>query len=434
MNIVQDLYIFIFIFLLYSSRTAPVKLVNSSSFPVTTKNGYDEDILISEIPVVKTRGAEQTGPIQDKYLEIIIALDQSTLDFIDSGEMPIKNFLRNFLPYYNHLMSQLGIHVFVKRLIHLPRDKFAPSLTISMRDYNDRVADFNSAEIEKTYSHDYLLAFTSNHNLFPGDSLGNAVISGICYKRISMSLLRFRPASRNRMFTGKELAAIAAHETGHSLGLKHEFYYDVRMEDGKIPRGYGTCKANLTFETCIMQGAYIAGQIANQWSGYSIDEIRKIEAQGLLTCLRNEPSQSDVKSTEYPVCGNGIVETGETCDCLQSDDSCSRQCNIALNGCGQTPGGPTTRYSTCSTLRFTTDYTTRRPPCTRSTPGDDSVTDNISIPTDESNRSMSSWRTISVVFIVVLVASACLCCSIFMWSKLQGESCQSSQSEQFSLH
>lgn len=223
-----------------------------------------------------------------------------------------------------------------------------------------------------------------------------------------MSLLRFRPASRDSMFTGKELAAIAAHETGHSLGLRHELYYDGGIEDGKIPRGYGTCKANLTFETCIMQGAYIAGQIANQWSGYSIDKIRKIETQGLLMCLRNKPSQSDVKSTEYPICGNGIVETGESCDCLRSDDSCSRQCNIALNGCGQTPGGPTTRYSTRFTPRFTTDYTTRRPLYTRSTPGDDSVTDDISVPTDEPNRSTSSWKTISVVFIVVLVTSALL--------------------------
>lgn len=48
------------------------------------------------------------------------------------------------------------------------------------------------------------------------------------------------------------------------------------------------------------------------WSNCSIRELQQgLEIQGLGSCLTNDP----VIVFTDPLCGNGIRETGEACDC-----------------------------------------------------------------------------------------------------------------------
>ncbi|KAF8355914.1 adm-2 [Pristionchus pacificus] len=105
------------------------------------------------------------------------------------------------------------------------------------------------------------------------------------------------------------VASTIAHEMGHNFGMDHDVDYE------------GTCKcpknrAGITH--CIM--AKSAGwEAPSHWSDCSLNYLQTSLGRGVDLCLLNEPDRS-----EKAVCGNGIVEEGEDCDCGQG--GCNHDC------------------------------------------------------------------------------------------------------------
>ena len=104
-------------------------------------------------------------------------------------------------------------------------------------------------------------------------------------------------------------ATVIAHELGHNLGSQHD--------------GNGNACPTSGF---IMNAVVSQGSPPTQFSTCSKNYMQTF-LDGSVTCVLNEPTSS---WTDEPVCGNGIVEDGEQCDCGQTNcasvDSC---CNGA---------------------------------------------------------------------------------------------------------
>ncbi|GMR62269.1 hypothetical protein PMAYCL1PPCAC_32464 [Pristionchus mayeri] len=105
------------------------------------------------------------------------------------------------------------------------------------------------------------------------------------------------------------VASTIAHEMGHNFGMDHDVDYE------------GTCKcpkSRAGYTHCIM--AKSAGwEAPSHWSDCSLNYLQTSLGRGVDLCLLNEPDRS-----EKAVCGNGIVEEGEDCDCGQA--GCNHDC------------------------------------------------------------------------------------------------------------
>lgn len=158
---------------------------------------------------------------------------------------------------------------------------------------------------------------------------------------------------------------VIAHETGHTFGAVHDCTAQTcgdgtATKQGCCPLSSGSCNANAGY---IMNPS--TGSSINQFSPCSVGNIcsaigRKSVQIGCLTNNR------DVNTISGSQCGNGIVESGEECDCggtegcganaccdpttckfksnavcdPANEECCTSSCNFATNGtvCRQSTG------------------------------------------------------------------------------------------------
>ncbi len=104
-----------------------------------------------------------------------------------------------------------------------------------------------------------------------------------------------------------------AHEVGHNLGANHD--EDVNCPENFIMSSSGSNLANPKFSSC------------------SVDEmttqLRKTLANPRSNCLVDKPEDED--KDDFSVCGNGVVEGEEECDCGLSYLTCGDPCCYAAH-------------------------------------------------------------------------------------------------------
>ncbi|XP_010575063.1 PREDICTED: disintegrin and metalloproteinase domain-containing protein 9-like [Haliaeetus leucocephalus] len=127
-----------------------------------------------------------------------------------------------------------------------------------------------------------------------------------------------------------------AHEIGHSLGFSHD---DAKQFQNKF------CNCNCTQRGCIMRtspGSCLA--FSNCTMGEYYDEVIRKN----LPCLLNIPS---LKPFLLELCGNGVLEKEEECDC-GSDEACLQEGCCFSSSCLLTPGASCYRGECCHKCQF----------------------------------------------------------------------------------
>ncbi|KAL7795201.1 Metallo-peptidase family M12 domain-containing protein [Trichoderma ceciliae] len=105
---------------------------------------------------------------------------------------------------------------------------------------------------------------------------------------------------------------VFAHESGHTFGAVHDCTSSTCPVD---PSSQACCPLNTT--TCDAGGRFImnpsTGDGITQFSPCSVGNIcSSLKAAALSTCLTDNKNVPTITGSQ---CGNGIVETGEECDC-----------------------------------------------------------------------------------------------------------------------
>ncbi|XP_065180648.1 zinc metalloproteinase-disintegrin-like MTP8 [Sycon ciliatum] len=126
---------------------------------------------------------------------------------------------------------------------------------------------------------------------FDGTVVGLAYLSRVCTSNQVSIVQRLTSG-----YTDQIAAFIMTHELGHNLGMSHD--------DGRA------CDNCTTGSTCIMNTA-VGPTSIGQWTACSVTDRNTLVATSGVHCLRNSPTQL----FSAPSCGNGFLESGESCDC-----------------------------------------------------------------------------------------------------------------------
>ncbi|MGB0646981.1 MAG: M12 family metallo-peptidase, partial [Bradymonadia bacterium] len=136
----------------------------------------------------------------------------------------------------------------------------------------------------------------SNLN-FSGNTIGKAFVRSMCVYEYSGAVIQATHSTAAD-------AAVSAHEMGHNLGMVHD----------------GTSTAQWDARACnssefIMSATANVNAPQSSFSTCSKAALDAFVASGQLGCLENEPP------SEGGVCGDGVLNLGEDCDCGQADCS-----------------------------------------------------------------------------------------------------------------
>ncbi|XP_023214033.1 disintegrin and metalloproteinase domain-containing protein 10-like isoform X2 [Centruroides sculpturatus] len=162
-------------------------------------------------------------------------------------------------------------------------------------------------EFAKKYRHDSCMALAFCHRDFDGGVVGKAFLKGLCHHSTFGSLNTDVGIATNLnggvVISRSIVSIILAHEIGHTFGSPHDKPGDAVCAPGDKNRAIGNY---------IMYPVASDGYFRNNWifSPCSKKELYETIYSQQGHCLKKKSKS---------VCGNGITELGEECDCGRRD-------------------------------------------------------------------------------------------------------------------
>jgi len=154
---------------------------------------------------------------------------------------------------------------------------------------------------------EFCLAYMFTYLDFHNGTAGLASIGTMCRHRQNSGFITLLNNGLDRSINDSIITL--AHELGHSLGAQHD--QDVKDED---------CGENY------IMAATMNDSLVEEFSNCSVrsmkEKVAVVLEDPMLNCLLTD----DESPLEVSVCGNGLVEPGEECDCGDTQESCTDPC------------------------------------------------------------------------------------------------------------
>ncbi|XP_051771375.1 disintegrin and metalloproteinase domain-containing protein 9 [Ctenopharyngodon idella] len=271
---------------------------------------------------------------QTKYVELVLVVDNQRFLVKNSNTTAVRNEmvqLTNLLDtYYKELnirISLIGLKIF---------DKENPfSVEGNAGEVLGRFVQWRKSELLPQLRHD-VGHLVVGSGAYPGGVLGMAFVGTVCSVNNGGGISTFSNSALQSFST------VVAHELGHNLGMSHD---DI-----------SGCNCS---GSCIMASTNSGG---TKFSDCSANDFERLILRGGGVCLRNQPSQDNIITV--PRCGNGILESGEECDCGTPQECNNKCCNAET--CTLTKGSACAAGSCCENCQINVAGTPCRPsvnPC-----------------------------------------------------------------------
>jgi len=184
---------------------------------------------------------------------------------------------------------------------------------------NEFLSEFDGPRDFSDFCVAYLLTYRDFHN----GTAGLARLDGACLAKGNAGFVTLLNYENERSL--EQTAVTLAHEVAHSFNAVHD---DELGDDYFDP----DLKAKCNNQTYIMQSTHDTATDSDpKFSECSIDSIRKKlaklkEDSEYDKCFKaNDPATAD-DNVEESLCGDGIVDPGEECDCGTDEHVCYDRC------------------------------------------------------------------------------------------------------------
>jgi len=153
---------------------------------------------------------------------------------------------------------------------------------------------------------DFCLGFMFTYRDFDAGTAGLASIGTACRDRHNSGFITFLNYAVDRDFN--DTVITLAHELAHSLGSLHDEDDDTQdCGEDFIMSSFLNHTINEEFSNCTVKSIHT-----------KLDEVLSSD----LNCIK-EPTSSTL---QVSLCGNGLVEAGEECDCGKTEVECNDPC------------------------------------------------------------------------------------------------------------
>ncbi|TSR04305.1 Disintegrin and metalloproteinase domain-containing protein 28 [Bagarius yarrelli] len=234
----------------------------------------------------KSRMSGQTMLQQKKYNEVFLVVDNRMYLKLDKNITKVRqkifdifNFVNVAYKPLNTFMALIGLEIWTQG------DKIA--VTTPSADTLNAFTTWRNDDLVKRNKHDNAHLITEID--FDGATVGLAFVGTLCTPQSTAVI-------QNHNTKAIAVGATLAHEMGHNLGMSHD-------------NSSCTCGGD---RSCIMS-ATLSYNIPKLFSTCSLAHYEQFLNTRNPECLLNKPQAQDL--LQPPMCGNGLREVGEACDC-----------------------------------------------------------------------------------------------------------------------
>ncbi|XP_043749842.1 A disintegrin and metallopeptidase domain 3-like isoform X4 [Cervus elaphus] len=272
---------------------------------------------------------KDSGVMLKRVLKICVIMDKALYDYMGSEVAIASEKIIYILSLINTMYSQLQVSVMLTSL-EIWSDQNKISTDGDAHDVLQRFVSWRETFLLQR-SHDlaYLLVYR-DHPTYVG-----ATYHGMaCDPKFAAGLVLY-----SKMITLEAFSVIFTQLLGIMLGLR----YNNDIYECSCP---GTA--------CIMNPGAIPSHGIKFFSSCSIDEFKHTTSQPKFECLQNQTVPKVVPQGRTSVCGNGILEPPEECDCGAKEScehlKCCDPLTCALLGNAFCGSGPCCGKKSCTLL------------------------------------------------------------------------------------
>ncbi|KAI5619640.1 disintegrin and metalloproteinase domain-containing protein 9 precursor [Silurus asotus] len=259
------------------------------------EHGFSDHTLSMHAFLRKKRALPQT-----RYVELVLVVDnlrfnikKKNVTAVREEMVQLANLLDTYYKPLNIRIVLMGLEIFETG------NPF--NVTGEARDVLSNFVNWRKNNLTSRIRNDMAQLVVGLAGAYSGGILGMAYVGSVCSASSAGGISVFSDSALQYYST------VLAHEMGHNLGMNHD---DKRCQ----------CAGG----TCIMHSSATGSTL---FSTCSDDDFESLVMRGAGLCLLNVPPQDSIISV--PVCGNGVLEAEEQCDCGSPANCTNKCCNAA---------------------------------------------------------------------------------------------------------